>query len=121
MEERDAEWQIYAHDPELGAAREIPVGRVSQEDLDQVYVKEARRRDGQWHVSHADVGYIAVADEPDDSGEEQQRPDDDQAGVGFAQAVPVDYRTPITTFRTEPHSDGIPGFTKGSPSGSCEK
>ena len=44
-----------------------------------------------------------MENQPSHSNEKNDRPRDGEGGVKFSQAVPVDDRTPITTFGTGIH------------------
>lgn len=81
LEQSNAEWQVDAHDPELGAAQEMAVCGICEQDLHQVDVEEECRCDGNLKVAYPDKRRPAVPDETRDAGDECNRPGDSEACV----------------------------------------
>jgi hypothetical protein len=81
LEKSNAEGQVNAHDPELGAAQEMAVCGICEQDLHQVDVQEERGCDGNLQVAYPDERRSSVPDETCDAGDECNRPCDSEACV----------------------------------------
>lgn len=64
LEKRNPKRKINAHYPKLRRASEVSIGRVSQEDLDEVNVKESNCRNTNPDVADFDRGHATVDDQP---------------------------------------------------------
>lgn len=66
-------------------------------------MKKADGRDGEREIPDLDEGDISVDEEKSHTAVQNCRPRDSEAGVEFAQVIPIDQRTPIPTFWIETH------------------
>lgn len=62
LKERNPKGEIDTHDPELGRAQEVAIGRVGEEYLDQVYMKEAGGRNSEGNITHPDDWRVSMAE-----------------------------------------------------------
>lgn len=87
LEKSNAERQVDAHDPELGATQEMAIGGICEQNLHQVDVQEKGRCDGNLQVADPDERRSSVPDETNDAADESSCPGDSKACVQLSCAL----------------------------------
>lgn len=90
MEHCDAEWKDGVHDPEFGAAKEVPIQRVDNEQGDDVDVDSKDGKEGDPEASDADaIGDASSTPYLPGGPEQQGGVEDDEADQTNTESVEV--------------------------------
>lgn len=95
LKQSNSEWEIDAHDPELGRTQKVAIRRICKQDLDQVNMQETGGCNGKRQIPHLERWETLVVDEPSYASIEDHGPTDSERCVELTQVIPIDLGSPI--------------------------